>query len=139
MKGYVLALFLLVGFVWSASAQQVDPQLVGNWRTYDGPCRPCVLTIQKNGTVKFNYSGTDLEVVGSQITPDPGVKLTLPLSGTLDLSLTKSSKYLVATTTTLTKVVPINPSRFGASERATAHRAMASEQHLKSAIAAQAA
>ena len=95
MKWYVLALLLLVGFVWSASAQQVDPKLVGDWRTYDGPCRSCVLSIQKNGTVKFNYSGTALEVVGSQITADPGVKLTLPLSGTLDLSLTKSSKYLV--------------------------------------------
>ena len=95
MKWYVLTLFLLMGFVWSASAQQVDPQLVGDWRTYDGPCRPCVLTIQKNGTVKFNHTGTDLEVVGSQITPDPGVKLTLPLGGTLDLALTKSSKNLV--------------------------------------------
>ena len=95
MKWYGLMLFLLMGLVCSASAQQVDPKLVGDWRTYDGPCRPCVLTIQKNGTVKFNHSGTMLEVVGSQITADPGVKLTLPLSGTLDLSLTKSSKYLV--------------------------------------------
>jgi hypothetical protein len=95
MKWYVLTLFLLVGFVWSASAQQVDPKLVGDWRTYDGPCRPCVLTIQKNGTVKFNHSGTALEVVGSQITDAPGVNLTLPLSGKLELALTKSSKYLV--------------------------------------------
>jgi hypothetical protein len=29
MKWYVLTLLLLVGFVWSASAQQVDPRLVG--------------------------------------------------------------------------------------------------------------
>src|SRR5215510_7096970 len=90
----LLTLFLVVGFVWSASAQQVDPKLVGNWRTYDGPCRPCVLSIQKNGTVKFNHTGTELEV-SSQITPDPGIKLTLPLGGTLDLAFTKSSKYLV--------------------------------------------
>src|SRR5215831_7661087 len=96
MKWYVLTLFLVVGFVWSASAQQqVDPNLVGNWRTYDGPCRPCVLSIQKDGTVKFNHTGAELEVSGSQITPDPGVKLTLPLGGTLDLALTKSSKNLV--------------------------------------------
>ena len=36
-----------------------------------------------------------LEVVGSQITADPGVNLTLPLGGKLELALTKSSKYLV--------------------------------------------
>ena len=95
MKWYVLTLFLVVGFVWSASAQQpVDPKLIGNWQTYDGPCRPCVLSIQKDGTVKFNHTGTDLEV-SSQITPDPGIKLTLPRGGALDLSLTKSSKNLV--------------------------------------------
>jgi hypothetical protein len=47
----LLTLFLVVGFMWSASAQQqVDPKLVGNWQTYDGPCRPCVLSIQKSGT-----------------------------------------------------------------------------------------
>ena len=95
MKWYVLTLFLVVGFMRSASAQQqVDPNLVGNWRTYDGPCRPCVLSIQKDGTVKFNHTGTELEV-SSQITPDPGIKLTLPRGGTLDLALTKSSKNLV--------------------------------------------
>jgi len=95
MKWYVFTLFLLVGFVRGASAQQVDPKLVGDWRTYDGPCRPCVLSIQKNGTVTFNHTGTMLEVVGSQITADLGVNLTLPLGGKLELALTKSSKYLV--------------------------------------------
>jgi hypothetical protein len=95
MQWYVLALFLLVGFVWSASAQQVDPELVGDWETHDGPCRPCVLSIQGNGAVQFDHSGTALEVVGAQITAEPGVNLTLPLGGKLELALTKSSKYLV--------------------------------------------
>lgn len=96
MKWYVGTLLLLVGLVGSVSAQQsVDPGLVGDWETHDGPCRPCVLTIQANGAVKFDHSGTPLEVIGSQITPDPGIKLTMPLGGTLDLALTKSSKYLV--------------------------------------------
>ena len=113
MKWYVFTLFLLVGLVRSASAQQqVDPRLVGDWRTYDGPCRPCVLSIQKNGTVKFNHTGTALEVVGAQITPDPGVILVLPLSGKLDLSLTKSSKYLVGYYTDPSQSRPNQPVAF---------------------------
>jgi hypothetical protein len=95
MKWYVLTLFLLVGFVWSASAQQVDSGLVGDWETTDGPCHPCVLSIQGNGGVKFDLSGTALEVIGAQITADPGVNVTLPLGGKLELALTKSSTYLV--------------------------------------------
>ena len=33
MKWYAVMLFLLVGFVWSVSAQQMDPKLVGTWET----------------------------------------------------------------------------------------------------------
>ena len=96
MKWYVLPLCLLVDLVCSASAQQkVDPGLVGDWETTDGPCRPCTLTIQENGAVKFDLSGTALEVLGAQITPEPGVNLMLPRGGKLDLALTKSSKFLV--------------------------------------------
>jgi len=52
MKWYVLTFFLLVGFVWNASAQPaqpaqpIDPKLVGEWETTDGPCDPCTLSIQ---------------------------------------------------------------------------------------------
>ena len=95
MKWYVLTLGLLVGLVCSGSAQQkVDPELVGTWETTDGPCTPCTLTIQGDGTVTFAQAGTALDVSG-QVTPDPGVTLMLPRGGKLDLALTKSSKYLV--------------------------------------------
>src|SRR5262249_4882897 len=86
---------LLVGFVWSASAQQVDPKLVGDWETHDGPCKPCTLSIQANGKVQFDLSGTALEIIGAQVTPEPGVDIILPLGGKLSLSLTKSSNMLV--------------------------------------------
>ena len=95
MKWYVFTLFFVVSFAWSASAQQVDPGLVGDWETTDGPCSPCILSIQANGTVNFDYSGSPIQVVAAQITPEPGVHMMLPRGGKLDLALTKSSKYLV--------------------------------------------
>ena len=49
MKWYVLTLFLVMGLVGSVSAQQIDSKLVGVWETHDGPCSPCVLTIQEGG------------------------------------------------------------------------------------------
>src|SRR5262245_52343018 len=96
MKWYVLTLFLLVGLVCSASAQQSDPALVGDWETTDGPCRPCILRIQPNGTLKFFDSvGSEVEIIGGRVTPEPGVDLMFPLGGKLDISLTKSSNMLV--------------------------------------------
>jgi hypothetical protein len=102
MKWYLLTLFLLVGLVWSASAQKADPRLVGEWETTDGPCKPCTLTIQENGGVKFDMAGGPLEVVYAQVTAEPGVDIIGPQGGKLDLSLTTSSKYLVGYFTSYT-------------------------------------
>jgi hypothetical protein len=97
MKWYVLTLFLLVGFVWSASAQQTDPSLVGDWETNDGSrCKPCVLRVQQNGTVKFfDTAGTEVEIFAARVTQEPGVDLMLPLGGKLELGLAKNSNMLV--------------------------------------------
>ena len=112
MAWYTLMLILLLSSVWNASAQQVDPGLVGDWETTDGPCRPCTLTIEANGKVRFDHTGTPLEVLGSQITPEPGVNLMLPLGGKLDLALTKSSKYLVGYYTNYTQTRDNQPVAF---------------------------
>jgi hypothetical protein len=56
MKGYVLTLFFVVGFVWSASAQQPDPKLVGTWETYDGPCSPCMMWLYSSGHTETRNS-----------------------------------------------------------------------------------
>ena len=94
MKWSVLTLFLLVGFVWSAnaqqSAQQMDPKLVGTWETHDGPCSPCMLTIQANGTVSFTQAGEAVSVVYSTVTPGPGIDLVFPAGGKAELSLSKA-------------------------------------------------
>jgi hypothetical protein len=103
MKWYVLTLFLLVGFVWSASAQQVDSKLVGDWVTTDGPCKPCTLSIQANGTVTFDHSGSAIQVVAAQVNPEPGVDVILPLGGKLDLKLTTGSNMLVGSYTNYTQ------------------------------------
>jgi hypothetical protein len=103
MKWYVLTLFLLVGFVWSASAQQVDSRLVGEWETQDGPCSPCTISIQEKGGVKFYQAGSTIEVIAAQVTPEPGVDIILAGGGKLDLSLTKSSKSLVGYYTSATQ------------------------------------
>ena len=90
MKWYVLALCLLVGFVWSANAQQVDPKLVGTWVTDDGPCSPCELTIAPNGSVSFTQAGSAIQIVFSQITPGPGIDLVFPLGGKAELTLSNT-------------------------------------------------
>jgi hypothetical protein len=96
MKWSVLTLFLLVGFVWSAGAQQADPRLVGDWETTDGPCKPCILKVQQNGAMKFFFpADNELEIFAARVTPEPGVDLMLPLGGKLELGLTKSSNMLV--------------------------------------------
>jgi hypothetical protein len=92
MKWYVLALFLLVGFVWSANAQPAEPvdsQLVGTWETHDGPCAPCTLTIGANSAVSFTQAGSAVQIVFSRGTPGPGIDLLFPLGGKVDLSLSK--------------------------------------------------
>jgi hypothetical protein len=101
MKWYVLMLCLLVGVVWGVSAQQADPGLVGDWETNDGNiCKPCVLKVQQNGTMKFfDTSGTEVEIFAARVTPEPGVDLMLPLGGKLELGLAKNSNMLVGTYT----------------------------------------
>jgi hypothetical protein len=84
MKWYVLTLCLLVGFVWSANAQQMDPKLVGTWETHDGPCNPCTLTIDANGAIGFTQADSAVQVVFSQVTPGPGIDLVFPLGGKAD-------------------------------------------------------
>jgi hypothetical protein len=91
MKWYVLTLFLVVGFVGSASAQQIDPKLAGTWETYDGPCSPCTLTIGGSGEVSLTQAGSPIQVVFSRGTPGPGLDILLPQGGKVDLSLSKSN------------------------------------------------
>ena len=94
MKWYVLTLSLVVGFVWSVSAQEIDPKLVGTWKTYGLSCSPCTLTIQEGGKVSFDQAGSAVEVVFSRGTPKAGIDVILPLGGKLDLSLNKKGNRL---------------------------------------------
>jgi hypothetical protein len=91
MKWYGLTLFLLVGFVWSASAQQIDPQLVGIWESTDGPCNPCTLTIQENGAIGFAQAGSEIQIVFSNYTPAPGIDLVFRRGDRVEVSLSTSN------------------------------------------------
>ena len=91
MKWYVCMLFLLVGFVWRVSAQQMDPKLAGTWETTDGPCTPCTLTIQANGQLTFDEAGSQLQIVFSSYTPAPGVDLVFQQGGKVSLKLSKDT------------------------------------------------
>jgi len=90
MKWYVLTFFLLVGFVWNASAQPaqpaqpIDPKLVGEWETTDGPCDPCTLSIQASGKVTYTLANSPIEVLYARGTPDPGIDAMLARWGKLD-------------------------------------------------------
>ena len=112
MKRYVFTLCLLLGFVCSVSAQKVDPNLVGDLETTDGPCAPCTLTIQADGVVKFAQAGGGIEVVAAQITPEPGVHVIFPQGGKVELALTKSSKYPVGFYTDYTQTFKNQPVAF---------------------------
>jgi len=91
MKWYVLTLFLVVGFVGSASAQQMDPKLAGTWESYDGPCTPCTLTIQANGQLTFALAGSQIQIVFSHYTPAPGLDLVFQQGGKANLKLSKDT------------------------------------------------
>ena len=91
MKGYVFLLFLLVGLVWSVSAQQMDPKLAGTWETTDGPCTPCTLTIQANGQLTFDEAGSQIQIAFSSYTPAPGVDLVFQQGGMMDLKLSNDT------------------------------------------------
>ena len=94
MKWYVLALCLLVGFVWSANAQQVDSNLVGTWVSDDNPCSPCTLTIPATGSVSFTQANEPVQVVFSQVVPGPGIHLVFPLGGKYEGSLSKTNMLI---------------------------------------------
>ena len=94
MKWYVFGLFLLVGFVCSVSAQQVDSRLVGTWESTDDPCSPCTLTIQANGGMSFAQAGASVQLVYAQTTPTPGVDLMFPAGGKAHLKLTKDNSLI---------------------------------------------
>src|SRR5262245_37107382 len=94
MKWYVFMLFLLVGFVCSVSAQeaeQMDPQLAGTWRSFDGPCSPCTLTIQANGQLTVDQAGSQVQIVFSSFTSAPGLHLVFQRGGKANLRLSKSN------------------------------------------------
>jgi hypothetical protein len=95
MKWYAVMLFLLVGFVWSVNAQQMDPKLAGTWESYDGPCTPCTLTVQANGQLTMAQAGFDIQVVFSTYTPAPGIDLAFQNGGKANLKLSKNDKTLV--------------------------------------------
>jgi hypothetical protein len=99
VKGYVLTVCLLVGVVWSASAQTMDAKLAGTWETYDGPCNPCTLTIPASGQVSFAQAGSAIDVVYARGTAHHGVDVILSQGGKLDLALNKKGNYLLGTYT----------------------------------------
>jgi sporulation protein YlmC with PRC-barrel domain len=89
MKWYALMLFLLVGFVWSASAQQIDSNLVGEYVTTDNSrCKPCTLSIPASGPVKFTMVASPVEVLHAQLTDPDSIRIILQAGGKLDLGLT---------------------------------------------------
>jgi len=94
MKWYAVMFLLLVGFVWSVSAQEIDPKLVGIWETKDGPCTPCTLTIPEKGSLIFTQAGSAVQVVFSRGTSVPGIDLVFQAGGKASLDL-KSSNALV--------------------------------------------
>lgn len=75
----------------ATTASVVDPNLVGIWESRDNPCSPCTLTINADATTSFALAGSDVQIVFSQVTPEPGIDLVLPLGGKADLALSKSN------------------------------------------------
>jgi hypothetical protein len=62
--------------------------------------------------VKVDMSGTGLDVISAQVTPEPGVDVILQQGGKLELSLTKSSKFLVGYYTDYTQARKNQPVAF---------------------------
>ena len=88
-KWYVLTLLILIGFVGSASAAQIDSKVMGVWVSRDAPCNPCTLTI-KSDQVTFAQVRSQISVLGAHGTSEPGIHLFLGTGGELDLVLTTS-------------------------------------------------
>jgi len=72
-------------------ASAVDPNLVGIWESRDNPCSPCTLAINADATTSFALAGSAVQIVFSQVTPEPAIDLIFPLGGKAELSLSKSN------------------------------------------------
>src|SRR5215468_5174887 len=95
MKGYVFLLVLLVGLVWSVSAEQMDPKLAGTWETTDRHCPPCTLTIQANGQLTFDEAGSQIQIAFSSYTHATGVDLVFQQGCMMKLKLSHDTVLVV--------------------------------------------
>ncbi len=99
----IVTLWILVGLVGHASAEPRYPELLGDWsaNTSFANCTPCVLSIQgvrdDGQLVLKTLMAGDFVESGGQVTRDGGqiaVHITLADGHSLDLSVSKSGKYL---------------------------------------------
>ena len=93
---------LLVGLVWSASAEQNYAALIGDWRGTGVPgCSPCQVSIQgvpENGQLilRSSMAGVYVESWGTAKRDGKSIVVHIILSGasTLDLKLSKNGEFL---------------------------------------------
>jgi hypothetical protein len=93
---------LLVGFVWSASAQQKYSDLIGDWLATGVPgCSPCQVSIQgvkDDGTliVRSTMAGDYVESWGEAKRDGERIGIHLVMAGgsTFDLTLSKDGEFL---------------------------------------------
>jgi hypothetical protein len=112
----------------------MDSRLVGTWETYDGPCKPCTLTIPESGQPTFAQAGSAVQVVFARITPDPGIDLIFPQGGKADLVLSGTGHNLVGSYTTWDQRrsnMPVSFTRAGASASAVDEWFVLGEQTIK--------
>ena len=96
---------LLVGLVWSASAQQQYSELIGDWHgTGVFGCSPCQVSIQgvqDDGTLilKSSIAGDPVQSWGEAKRDGDRIDVRLVMSGgsTFDLRLSKNGEYLQGT------------------------------------------
>jgi hypothetical protein len=96
---------LLVGFVWSASAQQQYSELIGDWHGRGVPgCSPCqvnIQSVQEDGKLilKSSIAGDYVESWGEAKRDGDRIDVHLVMSGgsTFDLTLSKNGEYLQGT------------------------------------------
>ena len=96
---------LLVGFVWSANAQQKYSELIGDWHgTGVFGCSPCQVSIQgvqEDGKLilKSSIAGDPVESWGEAKHDGDRIDVRLVMSGgsTFDLRLSKNGEYLQGT------------------------------------------
>ena len=102
---------LLVGFVWSANAQQKYSELIGDWHgTGVSGCSPCQVSIQgvqEDGKLilKSSIAGDPVESWGEAKHDGDRIDVHLVMSGgsTFDLTLSKNGEYLQGTAESYTR------------------------------------